>query len=357
MSKIAIVLPSLVAGGTERVAVELANHAVNNSVEVVLIVMYNKPVYYKLNDKVKLIEPPKGIRKRLGAYLYVPYLIYFIRSNIKKTNPDAVFSMGYILFTIISMLDLKNRLIISWRGSPLRSRFGKNFLLNKLYNLLHQLFSTRVNGIIAQTKESIKYRKVKYNCKTIVIPNFVRKLDIDSSENKGKYVLNVGRCISDKAQHFLLKAFANADNKGWKLLIVGDGPLKSELENLAVKLNIGDKVEFLGYKKNVDYYYSKASVFAFTSINEGFPNALLEAMASRIAVISFDCMAGPSDIIVDGVNGFLVDVGDLEEYSKKLSVLMKDSALREKFQDNATSVNKTHNLSHIAGRYLDFILT
>jgi len=119
--------------------------------------------------------------------------------------------------------------------------------------------------------------------------------------------------------------------------------LRSDLEKLVVKFNMQDKIKFLGFKKNVDAYLSRSSIFAFTSESEGYPNALLEAMCSGLACISFDCLAGPSDMIINGENGFLVEMNNILDYQQKLEQLMNDKALRDKFSNKALELNLSHN--------------
>src|SRR5690606_22940547 len=113
----------------------------------------------------------------------------------------------------------------------------------------------------------------------------------------------------------------NIKNEDWALHIIGDGVNRNAYESLIKSLNIEHKVKLLGNKTNVDTYYNESSVFVFTSRFEGFPNALTEAMYFGLPSISTDCPSGPSELITDGYNGFLISVEDqqaLEVQLKKL---------------------------------------
>ncbi|MBC7508274.1 MAG: glycosyltransferase, partial [Ferruginibacter sp.] len=169
-------MPKLTCGGTERAASELANHIASNGGNVTVLLMYNEELFYSLHQKVRLIQPPAGIRKRLGRFLYTVYLLPFLRSKIKVERPDLIFALGYIAFTLAASRGLPPKVIVSWRSSPTRVRFPHNKILNLSYGLFHRLISNRVDGIIAQTRFAAKVYAPKYNVPIKVIPNFLRNL-------------------------------------------------------------------------------------------------------------------------------------------------------------------------------------
>ena len=263
--------------------------------------------------------------------------------------------MGYILFGLIASYSINSRIVISGRSSPNRVRFPGNFIANTLYKLGHKIFSNKVNGIIAQTNEAKIVYQTKYNCPIVVIPNFLREIKTYPTHTREKIIITVGRCVFEKGQNSLIEAFSMVEDKSWKLQILGDGPLRKELEEQATRLNCADRIEFLGFQKEVDFYLSKAQIFAFTSVIEGYPNALIEGMANGLAPISFDCSAGPSDIIENNVNGFLIPINDIALFAKKLNELISNHTLRAKFQKEALQVLEKNELKTIAKRYQDFL--
>lgn len=349
---ILIVLPHLTCGGTERAAAELANFIADQDGQVTLILMYNEEKFYELHPKVKVIEPDFN-KKNTGKYIYVLYLIFFLRAQFKKLKPDVVFAMGYIAITLLSSLFLNTKVIMSYRSNPARVRFPKNLILNTAYLFSHWLMRSRVDGIIAQTSLALDYYNKRYSCPVVRIPNFLRELKEYKNERQNQ-IINVGHCAFEKGQHFLIKAFAKLNAPDWKLTIVGDGPKRKELEKLSMRLGVGAKIFFAGYQKDVDFYLSKSKIFAFTSIIEGYPNALIEAMATPLPVVSFNCEAGPIDIIRDGENGFLVDVEDIDTFAQRLQTLIDQPELRERLQHNALKIRYENDLSMIAPKYLQF---
>ncbi|MGV3697926.1 glycosyltransferase [Flavobacterium sp.] len=354
MRKIVIVLPKLNAGGTERTAAVFANYMVNKGVDVTVLVMFKKEIFFELDPKVKLVEP-ENFREKYGRILSFPLLLLYLRKHIKKEKPDTVFCIGYMLLTIIMSVGIKTKVIISGRSSPDRVRFPGNRLLTWLYHFCYTLFKFRIDGIIAQTHYAKEVYERKYDCPIVVIPNFLREIK-EFRHDRKNHIVNLGRTSFEKAQHFLIEAFAKLNAPDWKLVIIGDGPLLEELKNQAKALNIAEKVEFCGFQREVDSYLSQGRIFGFTSIIEGYPNALIEGMANGLAPVSFDCVAGPSDIIREGENGFLIPMGDTVQFAEKLQMLIDNPGLLDKIAANASKVKETNELQIIAERYRQFLL-
>lgn len=344
----------MTAGGTERTAAELANYLIKKNVDVTIVLMFKEKRFFEINKNVEIREP-RNYRGRLGKIGYIPYLLYYLRREIKKINPDRVLCLGYILFGLIASLNIKTKVFISFRTSPVLKRFGSNVLANAFYNILHFFVKKRIDGMIAQTEIAKNIYSKKYKCEIAVIPNFLREIHSHTDKEKGKYIITVGRCVPEKAQHYLIKAFSMIQHDDWELIILGDGPLKKDLETEASVLPENKRVTFLGFKKNVDEYLSQSSIFVLTSIVEGYPNALLEAMANGVAPISFNCIAGPSDIIKNGTNGYLVEPRNFIDLSNKINLLIENDDLRQKIQNNALNVKINNNRNKIFDMYYKFI--
>lgn len=350
--KILIVLPHLSCGGTERTAAELANFIAGNGGNAILLLMYKKTRFYSLHPDVNVLEPGFS-KQRFGKYLYIPLLLLYMRIQIRKQRPNVIFALGYITFTLFASFGLKTKVLISPRSSPKRIRFPDNIILNHLYVGSRKLVRKRIDGIIAQTNYAKSIYNERYTCPIVTIPNFLRNLK-EYKLDRFNQIINIGHCSFEKGQHYLLEAFSKLDAGEWKLVIVGDGPKKKELEVLAYQLNIYERVVFTGYKEDVDLYLSQSKIFALTSIIEGYPNVLIEAMATPLPSVSFDCVAGPSDIIVNGENGFLVDVGDIETFANRLQELIDQPELRERMELKALNIKHDNDLSKIAPKYLEF---
>ena len=125
---------------------------------------------------------------------------------------------------------------------------------------------------------------------------------------------------------------------------------------MAVDLGIMDRVIFTGKTKDVDIWLQKSKIFVLSSHNEGYPNALCEAMAAGLACMAFDIVAGPKDIISNGENGFLIPDNDLQAMADKLQLLIANVELREKFGLNALRICESNSIEVVGKMFLDFII-
>jgi len=144
----------------------------------------------------------------------------------------------------------------------------------------------------------------------------------------------VGRLVPIKDHKFLFKAIkeiaVKAQDLKIKLSVIGDGELRDELEDEVKNLGMEERVEFLGWQKDLASIYNNLDIVVLSSLNEGTPVSLIEAMASGRPVISTN-VGGVSDIVEDGKNGYLVENGDIEGFAKKIIELSKNPELRKQF--------------------------
>ncbi|MDD3771857.1 MAG: glycosyltransferase family 4 protein [Weeksellaceae bacterium] len=349
--KIIFIIPTLrTAGGSERVISELANYTAENSLhETHLIILAKGEIFFEISQKV-IIHQPAFNHKKYSRLVFSILLMADLRKKVKVIKPDVLLSFEemYSSFVLMATLFLGYNVFVSDRSKP-----DKNwgFFFNKLRKILYPF----AKGIISQTTYSKKFLSKEIGHKNIaIIPNPVKPFPANHT-SKQNVILSVGRLITTKKIDLLLKIFSNINNSNWQLWIVGDGPQKENLETLTKELGIFQKVVFWGNQKDVNQFYSKAKIFAFTSISEGFPNAILEAMAAGLPTISFDCIAGPSDLIIDNINGFLIPELDLSAYQEKLELLINNKEVRSIFSENALTESKKYFIDKIGDAYLKFL--
>jgi GalNAc-alpha-(1->4)-GalNAc-alpha-(1->3)-diNAcBac-PP-undecaprenol alpha-1,4-N-acetyl-D-galactosaminyltransferase len=346
--KICFIIPTLQQGGMERVMSELANFADSNGYDATIICLTSDIIQYTLNPSVKIILPPY---KYSGGLIPKLKVLNYLYKTLKAIKPDRVLSFSEI-FNPLSILACRlNKLdvYISDRSNPLKKhKASDEFFRRNLYPL--------AKGIIAQTNiAKDAFLKKKYNNNIAVIQNPLKALASADYNAALKCMVTVGSLSVRKNPTELVRIFNKTGNKEWKLYFVGEGPLRGELEALINELGLQEQVFLTGSSNNVDEWLAKCSIFAFTSSSEGFPNALSEAMAFPLACISYDCPTGPKELIEDNVNGFLIPLGDTEMYSKKLSILMNDQALRTKFTDKSVLNRGKYSSEVICRQFIDFI--
>ncbi|MBT2163200.1 glycosyltransferase family 4 protein [Zobellia barbeyronii] len=358
MSKtsIAFIIGTLNSGGAERVVSTLSNEFAKKY-RVTIITFVDFEPFYKLDDKIKVLSCYPKSKKSANAIQGVinNYGLYKKISKFIKEEKIEL-CIGFLTSSNI-MAVLASRannipVIISERINPNATK--KSFIWDKLRRYVYP----KADFIIIQT-EIIKsfFSSWVNNSKLIILPNPLSpdlKLPI-SSDTRSNVILNIGRLTDQKGQDVLIKIFSKLNPVNWQLIIVGEGPKRREYEDLIKDLKMTDKILLVGRQSNISKFYNNSKIFAFSSRFEGFPNALIEAMHMGVPCISTDCPTGPSELITDGENGFLVKMDNPLEMEDKLKQLLYDKQLREKFSLAANSTVLKFSIKNVAGQWDDVI--
>lgn len=356
MKKICLVIHSLGIGGMERVMYLLAkNFSKREDLEIHLILIGKKrEIIYPIPNTIMIHKP--GFKfSNSRRTLNILRTIYFLRSKIKAIDPYAILSFGeyWNNLVLLSLYGLSNPVFISDRSQPDKD-------LGPVQNLLRNKLYPKAAGYIAQTEEAQRICLAKgWNGNVRRIGNPIRQIHTNGEHQRENTILTVGRLIKTKHFDRLIRMFKELDQSDWKLVIVGGDAkrleLSKDLEALINSLEVQNSVYLEGEQTDIDRYYKKSKIFAFTSSSEGFPNVVGEAMSSGLPVVSYDCVAGPSDLIEDGKNGFLIPLFNNELFMDKLSSLMVDEDLRKRMSDNAKISIEKYKPEIIADKYYDFI--
>lgn len=348
MKKIILVIPTLQQGGAERVITELANEWARLGHLVNLVTLIKSDVFYDLHPNVNLIQ--LGFDNQTKKILDFFKLLLNLRKQIKEFHPDFVLSFldRYNILTLVATRFLDIDVFVSDRANPYEY-VPKPVVIGRF------LFYRFAKGIIAQTSLAKDFLTKKLKHSNIqVIPNPVKTIHRSENLVRENIILNVGRLVREKGQSYLVDMMSKINDEDWKLVILGDGPLRESLEKQIVDLGVQDRVILQGTVTNVEEWLHKSSIFAFSSVSEGFPNALVEAMAAGLPCVSFDCDAGPRDIIDNGVNAFLIPLGDVDAFSKVVQNCINDKELRERISSQALKIGELLNVNSVAAKYLDF---
>lgn len=347
--KIAFLISSLNAGGAERVVSLLANE-LSLTNDVVIITLSKDEPFYKLNDSITLkqlgvLNSGTNPLKSIFSNLVLIYQITLLIRSLKINSLICFMTTSNVLGIISGKMLSNIKVTISERANPKFEDVGYwNFLRRKTYKLADRL--------VVQSEEISNYFKSFIDERKIsIIPNPIKIVD-SFKNNKEKIILTVGRVDENKNQEQIIRSFSRLKQEGWRLIICGDGSLLSKLKDLVIDLNINDAVEFKGIVKNIEKQYERASIFAFSSLSEGFPNVLLEAMNYGCACISTDCPTGPSMLIKNNVNGFLIPLADEVTYTNHLQKLINNEKTRNIFVSNAKSSLENYALNKVADQWI-----
>ncbi|WP_179319869.1 glycosyltransferase family 4 protein [Winogradskyella helgolandensis] len=357
--KIAFVIGGLTPGGAERVITNLSN-SLSEDFDVIIITFIESDPFYTLNNSVKVISCFKEL-SRPKSFVDSIKLNYAILKSVSKITKNEKIDLliGFITqANIKAVLASKlNRIpcLISERNDPLKSD------IPKLWIILRKYIYPRANCLIVQTKKVKQvYEGMIKTKEMVVLPNPISselsQLRKAYNTNREKIILSVGTFNDDKRQEKIISAFHELQLRDWKLLLIGDGPNTSKLKSLIKELNLSHKVKILPKVKNVHDYYNKASIFAFASKAEGFPNVLLEAMHFGLPSLSTDCNYGPSELINNGENGFLVPVDNQSMFVKKLGELVGNDDLKMSFSIKSKESTENFLDTYVSSSWKNLIL-
>jgi len=349
-------------GGIERATSTLANQFASRGHEVHFIKIFPFVDFYELNNDIKIYTPQKKFLKKdvsiLGNILYYWNVLNpfygLILKIVKNINPDAILSFGD-WFPHLVMLGLRNKFPFYY-GNRSNPNIKYPFYIELIRKTAYKIAPP--TGIIAQTQKA-KERKQRIlgdKANIRVIPNPAPTIPT-SSEKRENWIISTGRLHKEKGFIRLIEVFAMLENKeDWKLIIVGDGIHAHDIKAKANELGIEQYVIFTGRVKNVFELLTKSKIYVLASHNEGFPNALLEAAAAGLACLSFDIVAGPSDIITHNQNGILIPDNDLVAMKEALQKLMSDQNEIDRLGFAAKKSMERFNIERITDEYLDFLI-
>jgi len=340
MKKIVFYLGSLCTGGAERVIVNLSEFLAKEGWNVTIVTKLRDTEEYVHSDNITRIiaditEEEITDSRAKNLYLRLKKL----RKIWKEINPDLIvsFIVKNNFMAITSAIVLKIPVLVSVRSAPAREYNKKSMAL-----LVNPLFA-RSQGVILQTQDAVSYFSKRVQKKAIILPNplnpaFLRKPYEGVRENR---ILTVGRMDKNKNQSMLLEAFAQIADLHPEMILefYGDGDTRNGLELRTQELGLTERVIFHGTQYDIPEKIEKARIFVLPSKVEGMPNALMEAMALGMAVISTDCpCGGPRTLIQQGENGILIPVDDEDALVLALLQILQNKEYEEKLGKNASKL-------------------
>jgi GalNAc-alpha-(1->4)-GalNAc-alpha-(1->3)-diNAcBac-PP-undecaprenol alpha-1,4-N-acetyl-D-galactosaminyltransferase len=352
--RIVVVIHSLSGGGSEHAAAMMANFWADQGRDVALITLDDvENDAIAVGSKVQriglgMLKPSNGVLTAIAAnYKRVRRL----RRVIQDAAPNIVVSLTdrMNVVTILACTKIGVPVVACERTDPRHHKIGR------LWERLRRWSYPKANAIVVQTdavREVVE--RMSASTPVCVIPNAIRSQtdeqagDVIELDSQKKWFIGIGRLSFEKGFDRMISAFSSVSksHSDWNLAIVGDGAERARLEGQANELGIVDRIMFAGWRTNITPLLIQADIFVLSSRYEGFPNALLEAMAQGVTPICVECESGPREIITSEANGLLSRTGadDLvvQELAINMDRLITDKTLRDRLGEEARKVTSEY---------------
>ena len=356
------------AGGMERVLTMKANYFAEHfgyDVTIILTDGKEKPIFYPLSDKVKVINLNIGFEelwacsflKKIFFYLKKQYLYKkLLNRELMRIRPDITVSMLRREINFINDIQDGSKKIgeIHINRANFRNFEGNNALKNLFSKFwMNSLLSKlqRLDRFVVLTEKD-KEAWVELN-NVCVIPNPLSFTSTRHSDLSEKRIIAVGRYCHEKGYDLLLKAWGIVQNRttDWRLEIFGEGD-RTQYEEMVDTLNLDRHRCILnGRSSKIQDEFLNSSLSVCSSKFEGFGLVITEAMACGLPVVSFDCPWGPRAIISDGEDGILVENGNVDKLAEALVLMIQNPKQRKAMADKAIENVQRFSIDQIAGQW------
>lgn len=334
-------------GGGERVTVNMANWFITRGYKVIILSMA-KP------SSIETFPMNDGIRKEYlnvtNSKLLSKWIVYRRLKIFLKTCPTntLIYGIGTYANVLLGFLKRKDIYVIGCEHNAFDS-------VSSIWKLCRKITYKKLDACVVLTSSDISKMK-KLNSNSYVIPNSTPHVESVCALSEKK-VIAIGRLSYQKAFDEMIKIFKifSLENDDWNLEIFGEGEDKSELENLILISGLKDRIKIRNFSSDIKNIYLNASGLLLTSRYEGLPMVLLEAQSFGLPIISYDCETGPRDVIIDGRNGFLIEMNNKQAFVNALSLITQNNTLRKTMGINAKKDSMRFCEDNIFQKWIDLI--
>jgi len=350
-------LNHLVDGGAARVAAYLSEAWADMGRSVTILTSDDgtRPALYRLHPAV--VHRPLGLqsvsRNAVEALWSNLSRLYRLRRAIRESRPDLLVSFldGNNVMCLLATRGMRRiPIIISERTDP----HGRS--IGAAWERLRRLTYPWADCLVTQTRHAMTYFSPQVQSKGLVVPNPVLlpaggSAEIPPEPRQRRAIVTMGRLNRVKGHDMLIEAFARIekDFPEWEVWIHGEGQERATLSARIQELGLEHRVHLPGNTTEVGAKLREGDLFVLSSRVEGFPNALAEAMACGLPVISFDCPSGPSELIRNEVDGLLIPPSDIDGLSSAMNRLMGNAEERARFAARAPEVLERFSLERVLG--------
>lgn len=361
--------------GMERILTSKMNYIADSTTHQVYFTTYeqnNILLPFSLSEKI-VYKPLEAAIARRDNLIFIKWIVAYIKTRWKFKNefeklldeitPDIVVGTTYSFDILNIILSVSRRhhikTIIESHTKASTILLSAKYRYNRFLYFIMKIWDNSIlkalqngNCLVALTKADAAYWN-KYVSQVEVIPNMITITPSVVSDYESKRVISVGRYSYEKGFDMLIEAWSLIADKypAWELYIYGNGD-RAPFERLVNQLRLQDSVFCLPATGNIVSAYSKCSIYVMSSRYEGFGLVLTEAMSCGLPCISFDCPYGPSEIIDNGKDGYLVEKNNIHSLVDKMSRLMGDGDLRKQLGMAAMQNVARYNKKNMMERWI-----
>lgn len=281
-----------------------------------------------------------------------------LRNAVREAQGEWVISFTdkTNVLAILACLGTNTRVAVYEQIHPLRHAIGP------IWALLRRRTYGRSAAVVVQTP-TVRQVVQPWARRTPVhvIPGCVWPETVPSAvpslSSRAPQIVAMGRLSAQKGFDLLLEAFSSIApaHPDWNLTIVGEGPERKPLEDLVQQRDLTNRVDLCGWRDDPSRLLSDSQVFVLSSRYEGFPNALLEAMACGVVPVAFDCESGPREIIRHNIDGLLVPAEDVDRLAQALASVLSDAGRRQQLATAAQEVNERFSVEAFFRRWNELL--
>jgi glycosyltransferase involved in cell wall biosynthesis len=365
--KVAFIINDLSGGGAEKALKLLSGYLAGEGIRTLVITLGSGNDGYQLEPGVERVTlRSRWLNRGVGKILGLPLQAMELTRMLNAWRPDACVSFlprSNIVHVMTRWFGNRRPVLITEQISS-RDNYPGSGLADRVMRTLIARFYPRADAVFPSSKGVLEglidfgvpreRMRVVYN--PISVGEIREKAREAIADVAGAapvpQVITVGRHAEQKDHATLLRAFARVRQRmDARLVFVGQGQLRGELERLASELGIRDAVVFAGWQSNPFAWLGHSDVFVLSSRYEGFGNVLVEAMACDLPVVSTDCPSGPSEIVEGGASGILVPVGDVTALADAIVQVLQDRSLRERLVGQSRRRAPEFDISVIGPEY------
>ena len=351
--RVTLVTSSMNSGGSERAMATTANAWAARGWPVEIVTLADQPSFYPLDPRVT--HRRLGLRSASGnparAVAANARRLIRLRSAIRASRPDVVISFlnTVSVQTLLATRGLGVPVIVKEMSDPTIEAVAPAW---RRLRLATYPMAARVI-VLSEVARDYFPPAIRRNVDIIPLPVSVEPASAVVRRGERRRLICMARFTEEKGVDILLDAFAQLapDLPDWELVVLGDGPLRSELEAQRSRLGLDERVRLPGRTQAPHDRLREADLYVLPSRREGFPLALAEAMACGLPAVAFDLPSGPKSLIRDGVDGLLVRNGDTGALVEGLGSVMRDDAMRARMAARAPEVLDRYGVEAVMARW------